>query len=168
VQCSSWVSIVGACIDNHRSNPTQFTVFIIVCNYKYVAEYNCCCYIFGTYLLLIHSMLNLSDITSKFHSTATFVIINLQTIVHVFYGYVHDYLHTKFHMPHSNGSLVITVKWKLKKIFTLPLSLFYIFQKKVPQKKSWPYITSVACIKCHFQLTNLCIHHVVITNIRKL
>jgi hypothetical protein len=40
-----------------------------------------------------------------------------------------NYLHTKYHLPISNGSLVIAVKLKYKEIFRTADVLFYILQK---------------------------------------
>jgi len=48
-----------------------------------------------------------------------------------------SYLHTKFHMPSSNGSLVITIKLKTNYTFhaaTIPLS--YIVQKQLIFRRS--------------------------------
>jgi hypothetical protein len=42
------------------------------------------------------------------------------------------YLYTKFHMPNANGSLVITVRCKVKENFCKAImSLFYILLQKV-------------------------------------
>jgi hypothetical protein len=48
----------------------------------------------------------LSDMNSNFRSVAMFLSVNLQPILHILY------LHTKFRMPWSNGSLVIKPKAK--------------------------------------------------------
>jgi len=53
------------------------------------------------------------DIIPKFCAAATFVIV--------------DYLHTKFHIPSSNSSLIVTVKQKLNENFHLAsILLFYV------------------------------------------
>jgi hypothetical protein len=47
------------------------------------------------------------------------------------------YFHAKFPMPHYNGSLVIVMKPKAKKIFYVAtILLFYILQKYYPNKQT--------------------------------
>jgi hypothetical protein len=48
------------------------------------------------------------------------------------YGYDADHLHTKFHVPNSNGSLTITIKLKAKYRFhAAAVLLFYIVDKNI-------------------------------------
>lgn len=113
-------------------------MFIIVCNYRIlllgsiIRVYCCfCCCCFGEKLITyvqLPSTLNLSSITSKFHSTGMLVIVELQTIFHTkFVGMFMIYRHTNFHMPSSNHSLVIPVKQKAKENFhTASMLLLHI------------------------------------------
>jgi hypothetical protein len=56
------------------------------------------------------SMLNFSDITSKFHTTTMFI----NSVPYIIVGMFIIYLHTESHICSSNGSFVITVKVKAK------------------------------------------------------
>jgi hypothetical protein len=56
-------------------------------------------------------VLNFSDSTLKFHTAAMFII----AIEYVMYSIFLPYLHTKFHVPVSNGSLAITMKPKAER-----------------------------------------------------
>jgi hypothetical protein len=71
-------------------------------------------------------MLNLSDITSKIRIITIFAIFYSYIIFHTrFVDMVVICLHTKFHMPSSNGSLVIATKPKTKYTFHAEVTLFY-------------------------------------------
>jgi hypothetical protein len=56
----------------------------------------------------IMDMLHLSDIIPKHHT----LTICKPYFTHKYLGTHIDYLHTRFFMPHSNGSLVTGIKWK--------------------------------------------------------
>jgi len=79
------------------------------------------------YLCRVLNTLNLSDITSKFHMTTSFVHADLERTLHTHYvSMFKTFLHTTFHMF---GSFLIANKLKAKKMFiptTLPL---YMLQK---------------------------------------
>jgi hypothetical protein len=61
-----------------------------------------------------------------------FLIAYSQTMFYAKYEYIGMYiiyLHTKFHMCGSNGSLVTALKPKAKEIFHTTISLFYILKE---------------------------------------
>jgi len=68
------------------------------------------------------------DISSKFCTITIFIIVNLYTIFCIeFVEMVMMCIHTKFHIPDSNGSLVTAIKLKYKYRFHAAiLLLFYI------------------------------------------
>jgi hypothetical protein len=60
-------------------------------------------------------MLNLSDITSTICTICRHVNVDLQTMLHTLYiGLFMMYLHIKFHLPRSSGSLLITIRMNAK------------------------------------------------------
>jgi hypothetical protein len=68
--------------------------------------------------------------TLKLHTTITFVNIVLQRIFHTKYvGIFMMYIYTKFLMPSSNGSSIITIKLRSKYRFCKVTMSFYIIQK---------------------------------------
>jgi hypothetical protein len=77
------------------------------------------------------SHVELVGLTTMFHTTVIFVIVDLQTIFYAqFVSMFIIYCHTKFHIPSSNCSLVITVKLKAKGHFlTATMLLYHILQK---------------------------------------
>jgi len=75
-------------------------------------------------------------------------------------------LHIKFLMLSPSGSLVTKVKYRFHAATTL---LFYIMQKSCTFfEYLLLYIMSRPYIKRHFHLTSSCVHHVFITDSRKL
>jgi hypothetical protein len=81
------------------------------------------------------------------------------------------YLHTKLHMPRSNGSLGIAVKMKAKDNFRTAAMLFYILQNNHYYKSCnclLPYILGTLYLrKCRSHFTSSRVRHVVITDCRK-
>ena len=55
-------------------------------------------------------MLSFSNLTLKFRTAAMFV----SAILYVMYSMLLSYLHTKFHLPLSNGSLAFAMKPKVE------------------------------------------------------
>jgi hypothetical protein len=76
-------------------------------------------------------MLNLLNLTSKFHTVAIFEIIDLKTTFHSLYVDIFiNYAHTKFNMPRSSGSLVFAIKPKTKENLRLATLLYFKFCKR--------------------------------------
>jgi hypothetical protein len=65
---------------------------------------------------------------SHHHHVCNYWFIN-KTFHTEFVGVLMIYLHTQFHMPRSNGSLVIAIKLQAKYIFHSDAMLFYFLQK---------------------------------------
>jgi hypothetical protein len=62
------------------------------------------------------------------------VIIDLQTVFHTqFVDMVMIYLHTRFHMPSSNRSLLVAVKLKVEDSIKMATTLSDILQNKSQQ-----------------------------------
>jgi hypothetical protein len=80
--------------------------------------------------------LNLSELTTKFQILTMFVMVDLQTIFHMWNtGMLMIYLCTRFYVLGSNSSLVIAIKSEAEEYFlTVPI-LFYILQKYYLTKK---------------------------------
>jgi hypothetical protein len=119
MQCSSWVSILGLHADGHKLNSTQVTLLLFAilteCYYYYKHLLFIIIFLGRTYYIMAASLLNLSDITSKFWTVTIFVIVDLKTIFHAqFICLFMICLLIKYHMPSSRGSLVITVKLTAK------------------------------------------------------
>jgi hypothetical protein len=94
---------------------------------------------------------NLSELTTKFHILAMFVMGDSQTIFHMLnIGMLMIYLCTEFHISSSNSSSVTAIKPKAKVYFlTVPI-LFYILKKYYLTKNfqsPLPHITSVPLSK---------------------
>jgi hypothetical protein len=86
-------------------------------------------------------MLNLSDITSKFHTVPMFTTVKIQNTFHMqLVTFLITCFHTKFDEPSSNIALVITTKQKAKYRFHVAAKLFYIIQKNHPNQSCIFYI----------------------------
>jgi hypothetical protein len=75
------LSVLGLCIDGHKIESYSSHNFFIPCNCEYATDCYCCYY---CYFLIeknlypsTDSVLSLLDITSKFHTVAIFVIVDL-------------------------------------------------------------------------------------------
>jgi hypothetical protein len=73
--------------------------------------------------------LNLWNTTSKFHTTVTLLLANLQIHTECASMFISS-IHIQFHMPCSSGSSVITMEMKaIETLYTTAMLLLFIVQK---------------------------------------
>jgi hypothetical protein len=91
-------------------------------------------------------MLNIYSITSKIRTTAMFVIIYMLKMFHIeIVGKFMTYLHTTFHVPSANDSLVIAIKQKGNYRFCVTTILLFHISFKI-------YLMEVAhFLKAYYQ-----------------
>jgi hypothetical protein len=79
-------------------------------------------------------ILNVPDVTSKFHTLVTFVNDDINNIYTTSLDMLVIYLQAKFHMPSYSGSLLLAIKpkakWRLHAAAMLPFSIEKHYQNR--------------------------------------